>query len=157
MTQRYGMQEMDDPESGEEEEDQDEEGEEEDQQVDREESQSAAGDDEIEEMNEELSDYDDDELAAQLMAKPLANPTGYGGPAGRRPPPLRIMWAALRNVRLLFSVSKTGDGKPDSAEAAERTVEATRQLAVAAIDVPPPPCTSLPLTCLLAGPSPAFY
>ena len=44
------------------------------------------------------------------------------------------MWAALRNVRLLYFVSRGKDGKSNGAE---RVVEATRQLAVAAIDVNP--------------------
>jgi hypothetical protein len=74
----------------------------------------------------------------RLMVKPLANPTGYAGPAGRRPPPLRILWAALRNVRLLFSISKADDSKPGGSGTAERAMEATRQLAVAAVEVQAP-------------------
>jgi len=72
------------------------------------------------------------------MAKPLANSSGYAGPVGRRPPPLRILWAALRNVRLLFSISKAGSSEAGDSGASERAVEATRQLAVSAIEVRPP-------------------
>ena len=69
---------------------------------------------------------------------PLASPAGYAGPAGRRPPPLRIVWACLRNVRLLFSVTGAASvaaEKEAERVAAERNMEATARLASAAVDV----------------------
>ena len=63
------------------------------------------------------------------MVSPLASPAGLGG---RRAPPLRIVWAALRNVRLLFAVSKAVGPK---AEESEKTVAATSQIAAAIVDV----------------------
>ena len=63
------------------------------------------------------------------MLKPLAS---HAATAGRRPPPLRITWAALRNVRLLFSISKSSGSKSD---AAEQSMAATTQIASAVADV----------------------
>lgn len=68
-------------------------------------------------------------LACRLMLNPLANPSGTGG---RRPAALRIVWAALRNVRLLFVVSKISGAK---AEEAEKAVAATSQIATAIVEV----------------------
>lgn len=76
----------------------------------------------------------------RLMTLPLANPAGYAGPAGRRPPPLRIVWAALRNVRLLFGVpgaSSMPAEKEIERAAAQRLLESTRRLARACIEVRP--------------------
>lgn len=66
------------------------------------------------------------------MLAPLANPAGYAGPAGRRAPPLRIVWAALRNVRLLFAIGKSvGSANSDI----DQSVAATTELASAIVEV----------------------
>lgn len=63
---------------------------------------------------------------------PLASPPGLSGVAGRRAPPLRIVWAALRNVRLLFVASKASGPK---AEEAQKGVIATSKIAAAIVEV----------------------
>lgn len=75
----------------------------------------------------------------RLLGGELASATGYAGPAGRRPPPLRILWASLRNVRLLFGIPGPSSLPPEQeAErtAARRLLEATTRLATAAAQVP---------------------
>lgn len=74
------------------------------------------------------------------MTLPLASPAGYAGPAGRRPPPLRIVWAALRNVRMLFSgagPSSLPAEKEAEKVAAQRMMDATSRVAKSAVDVRP--------------------
>ena len=63
------------------------------------------------------------------MLKPLAS---HAATAGRRPPPLRIIWAALRNVHMLFSIGKPSGAKSD---ALQQSVAATAQIASAIVDV----------------------
>ena len=88
-------------------------------------------------------------MVCRLLVSPLASPAGYAGPAGRRPPPLRIVWACLRNVRLLFSVAgavATAAAEKEAGRiAAERNMEATTKLASAAVDVRPHPLA----TCII--------
>ena len=73
--------------------------------------------------------------ALKLLLAPLVSSSGYAGPAGRRPPPLRIVWAFLRNVRLLFSVTLPADSAEEGGHDALRIVAATSRLAAVAVEV----------------------
>jgi hypothetical protein len=62
------------------------------------------------------------------------------GPAGRRPPPMKIVWAMLRNVNALFNIQKRtsrgpGPAVDESNMQHDIELEATSKVALAAIEV----------------------